>query len=324
MRTFIAIFLTMGLTFLSAVERASAIDLYAGAMADGHISAQMDGIILAGSNAQPGQQVALSALDRETVRDIQRYLNSQGFNAGPPDGVPGERTKTAIATYSNNRNLPYQYGYVFSLVITHADQFAIHGNNNQGNQNAGSGGCIQYVATASVISISLTGAPNYSFAPGSIICMNMASPNPADPSLFPVVYVISNGQRQDKTPNTVFVRSSEIAQKMVVVQGQGNQNAGNQGNQGNQGNNNQGGPNPGDNSCGWYAIAVCSSSQSAAQGKISQFGGFVIDTNDTYYPNFRNGFYCVVDGPYDRNGAADARNRFRNNGSGDAYIKQAC
>lgn len=41
-----------------------------------------------------------------TIRQIQRKLNSLGYNAGTADGVMGARTKAALAKYQRDNNLP--------------------------------------------------------------------------------------------------------------------------------------------------------------------------------------------------------------------------
>ena len=178
-----------------------------------------------GGSGGARDQVSLSALPRDIVRDIQQLLNDYGYNAGPVDGVPGDRTKAAIDDYSADQNLPYQYGFVHTAIVQEAD-----------------------------------------------------------------------------------------------LAGQGGNNAGSKGNSG--GGNNAGGGNGG--TCGWYAIAQCGQSRSAAQRATNQYGGFVIDTSDPAYPNFRNGFYCVAEGPYSQSDADDVREEMQDAGSRDAYIKNAC
>lgn len=41
-----------------------------------------------------------------TIRQVQRKLNSLGYNAGTADGVMGTKTKTALAKYQRENNLP--------------------------------------------------------------------------------------------------------------------------------------------------------------------------------------------------------------------------
>ncbi len=44
-------------------------------------------------------------VDRSVVADIQRELNQRGYDAGPVDGRPGDRTRTAIRTYQADAGL---------------------------------------------------------------------------------------------------------------------------------------------------------------------------------------------------------------------------
>ena len=57
--------------------------------------------------------------------------------------------------------------------------------------------------------------------------------------------------------------------------------------------------------CGHYIVLTCHGNRAAAVSSMNNLGGpgvggpagaKVVWTND--YPNFRNGYYCVVDGPY--------------------------
>ncbi|MER0240251.1 hypothetical protein [Fulvimarina sp. MAC8] len=73
--------------------------------------------------------------------------------------------------------------------------------------------------------------------------------------------------------------------------------------------------------CGWYAIFACSKSQSVAR-RAAGNGFLTIRTND--YPNFRNGFWCAVDGPFDRGTALSLANSAKRDGIRDAYAKRAC
>ena len=81
--------------------------------------------------------------------------------------------------------------------------------------------------------------------------------------------------------------------------------------------------------CGYYIILGCSKSQRGANRTLSNLGGpgvggpagaFVVDTNA--YPNFRNGWFCVADGPY--NSASAARSIAWTEAVPDAYVKSAC
>ncbi|MER0236777.1 hypothetical protein [Fulvimarina sp. MAC8] len=73
--------------------------------------------------------------------------------------------------------------------------------------------------------------------------------------------------------------------------------------------------------CGWYAIFACSKSQSVAR-RAAGNGFLTIRTND--YPNFRNGFWCAVDGPFDRGTALSLANSAKRDGIRDAYAKRGC
>jgi hypothetical protein len=82
---------------------------------------------------------------------------------------------------------------------------------------------------------------------------------------------------------------------------------------------------PSPRSCGWYAIAYCSQSYAAAQDKTGPFSGYVINTSDTNrYPNFRPGWYCVVQGPMGRDQALSVARRMNAMGAGSAYAKSSC
>lgn len=72
--------------------------------------------------------------------------------------------------------------------------------------------------------------------------------------------------------------------------------------------------------CGHYVVLSCHRSWPRA---LDLAGGslFAIDTDD--YPNFRNGWYCVVDGPHSVEGAQARRKGFLAR-IPDAYVKDAC
>lgn len=76
--------------------------------------------------------------------------------------------------------------------------------------------------------------------------------------------------------------------------------------------------------CGWYAISTCSTSYNAAQNGADNFGGYVINTSSSKYPNFRGGYFCSVRGAFSKNKARKIRNNMRYNGAKSAYIKNAC
>jgi hypothetical protein len=79
-------------------------------------------------------------------------------------------------------------------------------------------------------------------------------------------------------------------------------------------------------SCGWYAIAYCSQDYSAAQAQTGVYSGYVINTSDrTRYPNFRAGWFCVVQGPMASADAASAAvARMHAMGAATAYPKRSC
>jgi hypothetical protein len=76
---------------------------------------------------------------------------------------------------------------------------------------------------------------------------------------------------------------------------------------------------------GWYAIAYCSTDWQQARDVQRSIGGAIIDTNDRVsYPNFRQGWYCVGQGPLDKSTSLSATERMKSQGYGTAYIKNAC
>jgi hypothetical protein len=83
------------------------------------------------------------------------------------------------------------------------------------------------------------------------------------------------------------------------------------------------------NGCGWYIILGCSTNRSDAQRTLRQLGGpmvgggagsRVLNTSDV--EGFRNGFYCVADGPYISE--ADASSVAWIEAVRDAYVKRGC
>ncbi len=44
--------------------------------------------------------------DRTLARQVQTLLNALGYDAGPADGLPGSRTKTAVAAFQRDNDLP--------------------------------------------------------------------------------------------------------------------------------------------------------------------------------------------------------------------------
>jgi hypothetical protein len=76
--------------------------------------------------------------------------------------------------------------------------------------------------------------------------------------------------------------------------------------------------------CGWYAIYSCSHSRREAGRFSREHGiGYVIDTSDPDYPNLRNGYYCVVEGPMSRGRALSFADR-ASDFAPTAYAKSAC
>jgi hypothetical protein len=81
--------------------------------------------------------------------------------------------------------------------------------------------------------------------------------------------------------------------------------------------------------CGWYVVLGCGKSFNGATRTMNNLGGpyagggaglSVANTNE--YPNFRNGFYCVVDGPYQTQ--AQASSIAWVEAVPDAYVKNGC
>lgn len=76
--------------------------------------------------------------------------------------------------------------------------------------------------------------------------------------------------------------------------------------------------------CGWYAISVCSKSYSSAKHATYKYGGYVINTSNAKYPNFRGGWYCAVRGAFSKRKARHVKRKMRHHGAYSAYIKNAC
>lgn len=81
--------------------------------------------------------------------------------------------------------------------------------------------------------------------------------------------------------------------------------------------------------CGWYIILGCTRGYRDAARILTNLGGpgvgggagtSVVDTNQ--YPNFRNGYFCVADGPYGSRSAAQSV--AWNEAVRDAYVKNSC
>jgi hypothetical protein len=76
--------------------------------------------------------------------------------------------------------------------------------------------------------------------------------------------------------------------------------------------------------CGWFAIYACSRGYADAAGVATRYRGYVIDTSDPTYPNFRGGWYCVVEGPTSRDQALALAAYARRDGHHTAYAKSNC
>ena len=68
------------------------------------------GSALAGGNKtdqsrMQSSQVQPGAWDQQTVRSAQERLNQLGFAAGPPDGVLGDQTRSALREFQQSRGL---------------------------------------------------------------------------------------------------------------------------------------------------------------------------------------------------------------------------
>ena len=81
--------------------------------------------------------------------------------------------------------------------------------------------------------------------------------------------------------------------------------------------------------CGWYIVLGCHRSRGSAQRQLRNLGGpgvgggagtRVIDTNA--FPNFSNGWQCVMDGPYGSRGAAASI--AWTEAVPDSYVKNSC
>ncbi len=54
----------------------------------------------------PKDQLATGSRDYASVRDLQRFLNDQGFSAGPVDGIFGSMTESALKRFEQDAGLP--------------------------------------------------------------------------------------------------------------------------------------------------------------------------------------------------------------------------
>jgi hypothetical protein len=76
--------------------------------------------------------------------------------------------------------------------------------------------------------------------------------------------------------------------------------------------------------CGFYAILGCYGTRGEAQRWSNQIdAGYVINTTSAEYPNFRSGYYCVVNGPTSRGRAQGIAASWRGVVP-SAYVKNAC
>jgi hypothetical protein len=76
--------------------------------------------------------------------------------------------------------------------------------------------------------------------------------------------------------------------------------------------------------CGWFAIYHCSRGHQEAASVAGRYRGFVIDSSDPRLPNFRPGWYCVVEGPTSRSLALSWAGYARRDGHSTAYAKSSC
>lgn len=70
------------------------------ALAIGHLADR-----IAGAGGLKHPPPTAEPLTRDQLRAIQIALTENGFDAGPPDGVPGSATRTAIRAFQTSRNL---------------------------------------------------------------------------------------------------------------------------------------------------------------------------------------------------------------------------
>lgn len=74
--------------------------------------------------------------------------------------------------------------------------------------------------------------------------------------------------------------------------------------------------------CGWFAIFTCHAGPGEAAGSQRRLGGIVVNTNE--HPNFRNGWYCVAEGPFRNKSSAQARVNAKRGAAPTAYVKKNC
>ena len=76
--------------------------------------------------------------------------------------------------------------------------------------------------------------------------------------------------------------------------------------------------------CGFYAILGCFGTRGEAQRWTNQISdGYVVNTSSGRYPNFRAGYFCVVNGPGPYGVAQRIAAGWRRY-IPDAYVKNAC
>ncbi|MEL6919651.1 MAG: hypothetical protein AAFO77_01310 [Pseudomonadota bacterium] len=81
--------------------------------------------------------------------------------------------------------------------------------------------------------------------------------------------------------------------------------------------------------CGWYVVLGCSRSFNGGAQTMTRLGGPFAGggaglkvANTSEYPNFNNGWYCVVDGPY--TSRSQAGSIAWTEAVPDAYVKSGC
>ncbi|GAB4360532.1 MAG: hypothetical protein Kow0026_22970 [Oricola sp.] len=81
--------------------------------------------------------------------------------------------------------------------------------------------------------------------------------------------------------------------------------------------------------CGWYVVLGCDRSEAAMARKRAIIAALaddgttrakVVRTDD--YPNFRDGWYCLVDGPFESRGRAASVDWGET--VGETYVKSGC
>ncbi len=75
-------------------------------------------------------------------------------------------------------------------------------------------------------------------------------------------------------------------------------------------------------SCPYYVILGCFGPLYEANQRSSAIGGRVVDTNQV--SGFRNGYYCIVDGPHNRKNYAYTLRQSWLGTVHDAYVKRGC